>query len=170
MVIPVGKRRVIRVNEILNRALNNAWVELVMRWLLGGSFIYASFHKITAPERFAESVYSYALFPDVSINLIAIILPYLELFSGIALIIGIYYRGAVVIINGLLIGFITALSVNLIRGHEFDCGCFSSGEPGTSHSGGIMIVRDAAFFGMGLYVFFFKRPRKGCLQKTLKGC
>jgi len=97
---------------------------LAARWFLGITFIYASFHKILSPADFAKIVYGYNLFPEISINLIAIIIPFLELISGLALIIGIYPRSAAIIINILLLAFITVLAINMIRGHEFNCGLF----------------------------------------------
>ena len=60
----------------------NGWVDLVLRWLLGGLFVLASAHKIMDPAAFAKIIYGYDLFPAVAINLIAIILPYIELTAG----------------------------------------------------------------------------------------
>jgi putative oxidoreductase len=119
-----------------------------------------------APAQFAKVIYGYYLFPDFSINLIAIVLPYLELFSGLALILGIYPRSAALIINALLLAFITALSINLIRGQEFDCGCFSFEEEGHSHSVLQMLVRDIIYLMLGLQVLFYKQSRKWCGRQS----
>ncbi len=101
-------------------------MELASRWILGLTFIYASYNKILLPADFAKIIYGYDLFPHALINLVAIILPFLELVAALALIIGVYPRSAVSIVNALLVAFIILLSVNLIRGHEFDCGCFAA--------------------------------------------
>ena len=127
MVIRHGPKRVTQLNSQIKRFLDHSGFELMARWVLGAVFVYASFHKILDPEHFAKIIYGYYLFPDSSINLIAIILPYIELFAGAALILGIYPRSAALIINVMLLAFIAAISINLIRGHEFDCGCFSFG-------------------------------------------
>ena len=113
-------------NHNLGRA--NRWFDLILRWFLGVLFVYASYHKIMDPAGFAKIIFGYDLFPAVSINVIAVVLPYIELTAGLALILGIFPRAAAVIISGLLMAFILAISINAIRGHEFDCGCFSSGE------------------------------------------
>ena len=94
---------------------NNSWIELAARWILGLTFIYASYHKILAPADFAKIVYGYDLFPNEVINLISIVLPLIELITGLALILGIYPRPAVLIINGMLAAFILVLSINLDR-------------------------------------------------------
>jgi len=145
-----------------NILLENSWVELGFRWLIGIIFIYASIHKIMEPAVFAKILYGYYLFPDFSINLIAIILPFLELYSGAFLLLGIYPRSASIITTGLLLGFIIAISINLIRGHEFDCGCFSFG--GASHKEATLqlLIRDIIYFTCGLYIFLFKGYRKLC--------
>ena len=107
---------------------DNGWIDLALRFILGGIFVMASFHKITEPAVFAKIVFGYDLFPAQAINLIAILLPYIELTMGLSLIAGVYPRAAAVILGALLLAFILAISINMLRGHVFDCGCFSSGE------------------------------------------
>ncbi|MCP4106511.1 MAG: DoxX family membrane protein [Desulfobacteraceae bacterium] len=140
---------------------DNNWAELAARWFLGITFIYASYHKITDPASFAKIIYGYGLVPGFLINLLAIVLPFLELVSGAALIIGVYPRSAAIIVNGMLFVFIVALSVNLIRGHEFDCGCFSFGK---TESGAQLLMRDIIYFVFGLQVIFFNKSRRWCIQ------
>ena len=130
---------------------------------MGSIFIVASYHKIIDPAYFAKIIYGYNLFPESSINLIAIILPFLELFAGLALMLGIYPRSAQIIIQGMLLAFIIAISINLIRGHEFDCGCFSFSRSGFSPSAGQLLGRDIICFVLGLQILAFNRPRRWCV-------
>jgi len=127
--------------------------------ILGITFIYASYYKILSPTDFAKMVYGYNLFPEVLINLIAIFLPFIELIAGLSLLLGIYPRSAALIINVLLLAFIILLTINIIRGHEFDCGCFSAKETGSPR---MMVVRDMIYIIMGLQVFLFNGVRKVC--------
>jgi len=145
---------------------NNSWLELAIRWFLGITFIYASYHKIAAPAHFAKIIYGYYLFPDFLINIIAIVLPFLELIAGLALILGIYPRSAAIMINLMLLGFIVALSINLVRGQQFDCGCFSFGEAGYTYTAGQLLVRDVAFFILGLQVLFYGKCRRWCRRQS----
>ena len=145
--------------------MDSTRLEMVARWVLGLTFIYASYHKIITPAQFAKVIYGYELFPAAVINLVAIILPFLELVTGIALILGIYPRSAALIINVLLIGFIVLLSVNLIRGHEFDCGCFAFKEYGQASNNRSLILRDIVYLLLGLHILFFKNTRKACIRK-----
>ena len=159
-----GKRKGIQLNKPIRTFFGNHWIELAARWILGVTFVYASYNKILAPAVFAKIIYGYDLFPAVFINLIAIIVPFLELFTGLALIIGLYPRSASLIVNGMLLTFITALSLNLIRGHEFNCGCFSINSNGQGIFAGPLIFRDFVLLALGLYIFFYRNAQKLCIQ------
>ena len=148
------------MNNFRQFLIGNSWIELAARWVLGLTFIYASFHKILAPADFAKIVYGYDLFPAVFINLIAIIIPFLELVAGLALIIGFYPRSAAIIVNALLTAYLIALTINLIRGHEFDCGCFAAGQSGYTSSSEVTLVRDIIYFILGLPVILFSGVRR----------
>lgn len=139
------------------------YLELGLRWFIGIVFIYASVTKIGHPALFAKSVYSYGLFPNFLINLIAITVPYLELLSGLFLISGVYPKGAMLVLNTLLALFILLLSVNFIRGHQFDCGCFNPGENVDKPTLGLLL-RDMVYLIFGSYVFLFKGKRILCLM------
>jgi uncharacterized membrane protein YphA (DoxX/SURF4 family) len=165
MVIKAGKRRATQLDNNLRTLFNNGWIEVVFRWILGITFIYASYYKILSPTDFAKMVYGYNLFPEVLINLIAIFLPFIELISGLSLLLGIYPRSAALIINGLLLAFIILLTINIIRGHEFDCGCFSARETGSPK---MMVVRDVIYLILGLQVFMFNGVRRVCFIRLGK--
>lgn len=151
---------------MIHKMLNNNWVELAVRWFLGMTFIYACYHKIADPGHFAKIVYGYYLFPDVSINIIAIVLPFLELVSGLALVLGIYPRSAAIVTNGMLLAFIVALSINLVRGQQFDCGCFSFDQTGHTHAVEQLLIRDIFYFLLGLHVLFFEKCRRWSFWQT----
>jgi hypothetical protein len=150
----------------LKHLFQNNWFELIARWLLGAVFVVACYHKIVQPAHFAKIIYGYYLFPDAAINLIAIILPYVELYAGMALILGIYPRSAALVINAMLFAFIVAISINLIRGHEFDCGCFSFGASGKAPSAVHLLIRDILCFLFGLQVLFYRNSRKFCARQS----
>ena len=154
------------MNELPGKIYESPWTELTVRWLLGATFVFASFPKILSPENFAKAIYSYSLFPEFAINLIAIVLPFIELFSGLALIVGIYYHAAAIIISGMLSAFIIALSINLIRGHQFDCGCFSFDSTNAAYSSELLLIRDIIFLVLSAYILIFKGDRRGCVQKA----
>jgi uncharacterized membrane protein YphA (DoxX/SURF4 family) len=121
------------------------------RWILGVVFIYASYDKLFHPRAFADIIYHYQILPDSLINVTAIFLPWLELLMGVFLMIGFWMPGTVIWCNFLLVVYIGALSFNLARGLDIDCGCFSvaGGRSITIET----ILWDVVFLALSIYLF-----------------
>jgi len=151
-----GEKMGIQLNKMYQILFSNQRLEFAARLILGATFIYASYHKILAPAEFAKLVYGYDLFPHNTINLIAIIIPFIELMSGIALITGIFPRSVSLIIMGMLIVFIIVISINIIRGHEFDCGCFSLATNQNANSAFYILGRNFILLIMGICIFLYR--------------
>ena len=96
---------------------------LIIRFLLGLIFIYASYDKILDPGKFARDISNYHVVPFGLENTIAIILPWLELIIGLGIIGGVYVNASVFISGGLLIVFIILFTQAILRGFNIDCGC-----------------------------------------------
>lgn len=137
----------------MRKIIDDDRLTLLSRLLIGGMFIYASFYKIIEPGAFAKSIWFYHLVPGNVINLMAIILPWVELVVGLAVIAGIFYRGAVLWTNLMLIFFIIALATTIARGISIDCGCFKAAASGT-HSAWQATIFDvvAMVFAVQLWV------------------
>jgi uncharacterized membrane protein YphA (DoxX/SURF4 family) len=129
----------------------------VLRIVLGSVFIYASLDKIRHPDLFAEAVYNYQLLPDVTVNLVAILLPWLELLSGSLLVLGLWMEGSILILSGLMVVFIGALGINLARGLDVHCGCFitQSSDPITI----LTLFRDSLFLLLAFYLLWLYQIR-----------
>jgi hypothetical protein len=69
-------------------------------------------------------IYNYRIVPGALVNLMALVMPWIELLCGLAMILGIWVDTARAIIAAMLVVFITAISINLMRGNAIDCGCF----------------------------------------------
>jgi uncharacterized membrane protein YphA (DoxX/SURF4 family) len=123
------------------------------RLILGVIFIYASYDKILNPKAFAQVVYNYQILPDDLINVTAIFLPWLEMLTGVFLIVGFWIPGAAIWCNFLFVVYIGVLCFNLARGLNVNCGCFSTTE-GSSISIKT-ILWDVAFLALSVYLLFF---------------
>ncbi len=106
------------------RALDKAY--FVIRLALGLTFVWAAVDKIIHPDQFARIIYNYHLLPGEYINVFALLLPWVELLTGVMVILGLWEKAAVVIIAGMLAMFIVALSIAIARGVNIECGCFST--------------------------------------------
>lgn len=122
--------------------LGHRHARLVLRLTLGIVFIAASLDKARHPLAFARAVSYYHIIPDEMINTFALVVPWVELLAGAALVIGIASRGAALLIGGLLVVFTIALVSAIARGIDISCGCFST-TPGEGHKVGYdLVVRD----------------------------
>jgi putative oxidoreductase len=100
------------------------WLSIRAPIALGAIFVAAAIPKILDPPSFAHMIYNYRLVPGPLVNAFALVLPWVELFAGLALIVGFGMRTAAGVTGVLLAAFIAALSVNLARGNPVNCGCF----------------------------------------------
>lgn len=147
----------------MRRVLDNDYLTMLFRLILGVIFIYASFYKIIEPIDFAKSIWYYHMVPGSLINLMALILPWLEFVVGICLILGIFYRGAVLWVNIMIVLFMIALTTAVIKGISIDCGCFKASAAG-SDSAKDALWRDVVYLILGLQLLF-SRSKKWLLCK-----
>ena len=116
----------------LRDALVSPWLTVRAQILLGVVFIVAALPKIADPPAFAHMIYNYRMLPGPLVNAAGLFLPWFELLSGVALVLGLWRRTATAAIGGLLVVFIAAISFNLMRGNPIDCGCFDVAAAGRS--------------------------------------
>ena len=76
-------------------------------------------------EAFAKAIKNYDMLPLATLNILAIILPYVEFFTGVFLVLGIYKKGSSAIAILSLVMFLIALTSAYARGLDINCGCFS---------------------------------------------
>jgi len=131
------------------------YTALIGRILLGAIFLYAGLSKILNPEHFAQAVMNYRIVPLVSVNLFAILLPWLELVSGIFLLVGFLSRGSIAMITVLMALFLGAIGSVLVRGLNISCGCFSP--DGVYKITIFYSIRDLLLFALALQVLCYDR-------------
>lgn len=135
-------------------------LEFWVRLALGLILLAASVDKILHPAAFARAVHNYQFLPDLLVNAVALVLPWLEAVLGCLLLAGVLLPGAVLVSTVLLAVFTGALGYNLARGLNVSCGCFSASvgsDPATLWT----LARDLLFLGLGVFLFwrtFFVNP------------
>lgn len=140
-----------------------SYVYILLRWVLGLIFIWASVGKISDPGGFAEVVKNYRILPPVLVNPFALILPWVEMICGVTLIIGYLAKGSAVILDILMIVFIISIGINIIRGVDISCGCFSNSLVATK-SMISYLIRDITYLMMGIWVFYFQLKQEKLLR------
>jgi uncharacterized membrane protein YphA (DoxX/SURF4 family) len=96
-------------------------------------FLAAALGKIGDTPWFAQQVHNYRATPPWTENAIAIVLPWIELVVGLALVLGLRARAGAVIALALMLVFTAAVAAAWARGLDFRCGCF--GKVGASTIG-----------------------------------
>jgi uncharacterized membrane protein YphA (DoxX/SURF4 family) len=134
------------------RIFGHRYLALVLRIYLGSIFIYASMYKISYPLEFAENIASYQIVPYWAVNLMAIVMPWTELICGILLVVGLRSKSAVCMIGGMLVLFIVAISLTLVRNIPIGCGCFHSMEEPMTWT---TLLRDFVWLAMAFHVYTF---------------
>ena len=116
------------------RWLRHPWLNVRVQIALGALFLAAAIPKILDPPNFAHMIYNYRLLPGQLVNPFALILPWVELLCGLALIAGVWKRTASWIVGVLLLIFIAGVGINLARNNAIDCGCFSQTSVPKTHN------------------------------------
>ncbi len=135
----------------------NSYLSLFLRIYIGGIFIYASLHKITHPDMFAIDIATYDILPLYLVNIMAIVLPYIEFFSGVLLIAGPFQKEAALLISGMMFMFFIAIIIAIYKGIEASCGCFASQSIEEDPISYKTVIRDFIWLIISLYVLFLDR-------------
>jgi uncharacterized membrane protein YphA (DoxX/SURF4 family) len=127
-----------------------AWPDWILRLAVGGAFVAAGVLKIADPAKFAQDVDNYRLAPHAMINLIAILIPWIEVTAGAFVLAGIWLRAAALVITGLTVMFFFVIVSALARGLNIECGCF--GTVGGRHIGLVNLAIDAGCFTLAAWL------------------
>ena len=137
----------------MKNVLNNKFLLFVLRTILAFVFIYAAILKIAEPGDFSQAIANYKLLPDILINILGIILPWIEIIAGILLLFGVAVKENSLIISGMLIVFIIAIGISLARGLNIDCGCF--GTANGDQIGLLKLLQNIGLLAIGIILIIY---------------
>jgi putative oxidoreductase len=144
----------VKALSLLKKILTHRYVALVLRLYVGALFIYASMYKINYTGEFAETIASYQIVPYWTVNILGVVLPWVELICGILLVAGIRARSATVVIGFLMILFGLAIMINLMKDSPISCGCFHTvGEKISWWT----LLRDLIWVIMTIHILFYDK-------------
>jgi uncharacterized membrane protein YphA (DoxX/SURF4 family) len=115
------------------RWIFNPYLLLAFRLLLAAIFIYAAVQKIGKPQAFAEAIRGFGVVEyGPPLYIMAIVLPWIEIFCSLSLVTGVFVRGSALILlgmNALFLAVIANRAAGFVRDGTpfmkvyFDCGC-----------------------------------------------
>ncbi len=133
------------------RVLGHPGLTLVYRLVLGYVFLTYGLEKIFLSKDFAHNIMNYELMPHAWVNIAALVMPWVEVFAGLQLIVGLRVRSGALLSASMLVMFMMAISIAMARGLEINCGCSAHPEP----VGFPKLAEDTGFLVLSLLLFFF---------------
>lgn len=125
------------------------------RLALAAIFLYAGAVKTKDVTAFAGFVAAYQILPFAMNYLVAATLPYIEFLAGALLLFNARVRPALVVIGGMNVVFMIALTSVLVRGLDIDCGCFDPAS-GQNVSAGVALLRDVGIMLLVVVVWWLR--------------
>lgn len=124
---------------------------------VAGVFLYAAQSKIIEPRQFIIDIKNYRMVPEPALHFVALFLPWWEVGAALALIFPRTRRAGAILISGMLLMFIVAVSyAALYKGYNISCGCFGKG---SAAAGWKTIALDTALLIATLATLIGARPR-----------
>ncbi|HET8922924.1 MAG TPA: MauE/DoxX family redox-associated membrane protein [Candidatus Acidoferrum sp.] len=139
------------------------------RLVLGGIFVYAGFSKLLMPNThlwpmfvlkfslsmnistFAQQVESYKMISPEASQMVAHVLPFVEIALGLLVLIGWRLRIWATAITLIMVSFLAVVTRAYLLHMDINCGCFGVPEKLT----GMTVVRDGAFTALAVFMTVF---------------
>ena len=137
------------------------WVVVLLRVVLGGVFVFAGFSKLLLPHaEVVAHIQQYQVLPGWLVSITATFLPWIEVGSGTALLVGFCTTPAALLIGVQLLSFSALMSMVWFAGIPIeDCGCF--GHLGLPETPLQVLIRDLIMLALLVPVFLRQRDALG---------
>lgn len=129
-------------------------LEWIFRLVLAGAFLKAGYEKARDPIQFLFDIRSFHLLPDPWAALLALGLPWLELFCAAGVLVKKLrlYAGSVAVLAGSLAVFIAAIAWSWHRGLDVSCGCFGKTDFTMTYTQHLLL--NTTLLGMALWLLW----------------
>ncbi len=115
---------------------------------LGLVLLTAALAKLVDVGSLAQQVHNFRLVPLASENLLAMIVPWIELLAGLSLVLGIRARSGAWVGTALMAVFTVAVALAMARGLNFECGCFGTAD--ATRIGGLKLAQNLGLLALGV--------------------
>ena len=145
------------------RLWGNPVVGLIFRLTLVAVWGFAGVSKLIEPGGARDAIIAYripGMTNDIA-NVLGYVLPAIEIFLAVLLLVGLFTRLAAIATAVLMAGFIIGIASVWARGYSIDCGCFGGGgdvsPEGKTWRYLSEILRDLLFVGMATWLAIWPR-------------
>ena len=99
-------------------------IGLIFSMVLSYIFVVAAVHKWKDLGEFQETLANYQVIPTFLVKPFSFAMPMVELFAGVGILVPAITNLSALVIALLLLTYMTAMSLNLVKGRRsIDCGC-----------------------------------------------
>ena len=130
------------------RVLSAPLLIRVCRIGIGLVMLAAALGKIGDPAAFSTQIHHFHLVPVAAENLLAVLLPWVELIAGLSLVLGAHARSGAWLSVAMMAVFTLAVTTAVARGLDIECGCFGTAD--ATHVGGMKLAENLLFTGAAL--------------------
>lgn len=123
---------------------------LSARFILGCLFLISSLGKFRSFHSFAGEISDYRLLAAQQAQIVAHLLPFLELGLAGLMLLGFGLGPTSILMILLLVIFTGAIAINLLRGRRFGCHCFGRS---SAMIGPAMLLRNALLAALAFWIF-----------------
>jgi len=102
-------------------------VGTVARLGLAGVWLVSGVLKAIDPLQTTVAVDAYDVLPPVGVDIVAALLPWVEIALGLLLLVGLGTQAVAVLSGLLMLAFVAGVAQAWVRGLTIDCGCFGGG-------------------------------------------
>lgn len=137
-------------------------VEWLARGMLAAVFLYAGSAKAADVEGFEAALAAFVLLPEAIVPWVARVLPWLEIATGLALLIPRFSRAGAWAAAALLVSFMGLLGWAMSEGLVVGCGCFGrEEEPPSPEIMGRALIRNGLLLAAAWWLAWRKPQRVG---------
>ncbi|PKL86626.1 MAG: hypothetical protein CVV22_00610 [Ignavibacteriae bacterium HGW-Ignavibacteriae-1] len=140
----------------MKKILESGIPTTIARIIVGYIFLTYGIGKIANPTLFVSEIANYDMVPNFSLNMIAMILPWVETICGVLLITGVKVRANSVITASMMFVFVIAVISAMARGLDINCGC-SSTNP--QKVGFPKLIENLVLFAISIFNIYFPKSR-----------
>jgi len=133
-----------------------SWIVFFASLTFGALFLWSGIAKVKDPLSFADAVRNFRIVDDPIAPALALLIPWIEIFAGIAVMWDRMRQGAAALLTLMLLGFTLGIVTAWVRGLDISCGCFGSEE---AMNYPIKLAQNLVLIAIGAGLWWVERGR-----------